>query len=210
MNLENEYLKPVEIESYHLKTIKELSEEQIIELSRIYRNLFNADNKNVIRELGIKGRTIEEGLWNENPYTLEDSVKIIREFFNESYATSILMGQDKGKEIVLGALVVLKRDLENMTSRGYIIDFQIPEGTEFWCEVEVFKREVMQDGNKVSGLTKLMRDKVIKEIHNSKPILLYSSSNNPYMVSAWKKDGFEVVEKMTTFGNKYQSYKIYI
>jgi len=59
MYLENEYLKPVEIESYHLKTIKELSEEQIIELSRIYRNLFNVGFNYEIVKLHLSSASIK-------------------------------------------------------------------------------------------------------------------------------------------------------
>lgn len=92
--------------------------------------------------------------------------------------------------------------------KGDKIEMEIPENTEFWCEVDTFKIEVLQNGVRISGLTQKMREEILSKYKNSNPILLYSSTNNPYMVKAWKKDGFEIVDRMTTFGNKYQSFKL--
>jgi len=206
--IEKEFLEPKEIKNYTFKTLKDLSDSQRYELARIFTTVFNADNINVIKELGIEGRTVKEGLWVEELHTVSDSLEVINSYLGNEYLSCVLLEKSNKEDIVIGAMIIQKRDLENMTSRGYEINFEIPAGTEFWCEVDTFKREVSQSGKRISGLTQKMRNEIILRNKKENPVLLYSSTNNPFMVKAWQNDGFEVIEKMTTFGNKFQSFKL--
>lgn len=206
--LDKRFLVPKEVSGYYFKTFKDLTQDQHRELAMLFATVFNADNINVLEELGIQGKTLNEGLWAEEPYTLDDALEIIKDYLDERYLTCVALEKDSGNDSVIGAMIIQKRDKQNMISKGYKIEMAIPENTEFWCEVDTFKREVLQNGVRISGLTQKMREEILSKYKNSNPILLYSSTNNPYMVKAWKKDGFEIVDRMTTFGNKYQSYKL--
>lgn len=204
----DKYLKPVEIDSFFFTKLEFLNKNQLRELAEIYTTLFNADNINVIKELGLQGRTVTEGLWVEDPHTVENSIETLEYYLSNHCLSAVLMGIKDSNEIVIGALIIEKKDMDNLVSRGYQLSLELPKNVEFWCEVETFKREITLKGEKIRNVSKLMRDEVIKNYKNKNPILIYSSSNNPYMVKSWKNDNFIVVQKMTTFGNKFQSFKL--
>ena len=206
--LYKEYLEPIEIDSFRIVKLKEATKTQLTELAKMYCTIFNADNKEVIKKLNITGKTLKEGLWNEEPYTKKLCEEILNDYKTENYIGVMALGKVKNKEVPLGALVIQIRDLQSLQKKGYAIPFDIPNNTKFWCGIDTFKRDITMDGKILRHLAIIMRNTLVDMYEGIDPILIYSSTNNPVMVKSWKNDMFTVIEKETTFGNKYQSLKL--
>lgn len=204
------YTKPVHVDSDEI-TFKRLSEISSIdrkELAKIYCTLFNQDNKIVLNELGIKGKSSESGIWNEVPYFLSRCRDLIDDYVSDKYFGVCAYGTANNKKIPIGACIYQLRDLANLKSKGYKIPFDIPNNVEYWCAIDTFRLELVVNGIPIKGLANKMRDKVIDFYKKQCPVLEYSSTNNPVMVKSWKKHEFVIVNKETTFGNKFQAFKI--
>lgn len=204
------YTKPIKIdkEDFVYKKLSEISHLDIEELAKIYCTLFNQDNKLLIKELGIKGKSAELGLWNEKPYSLAICEDIIKNYVTDKYFGVCAYGVVESKIAPLGANVYQLRDINNLKSKGYSIPFSIPESTEFWCSIDTFRMDLVFNDNLIKGLVSKMRDEVIALFKKQNPVLLYSSTNNPIMVKFWMNYGFTVVNKETTFGNRFQAFKL--
>jgi hypothetical protein len=202
------YLESVEIESLEFTPLNNLSQIQLTELAKLYTTTFNSDNIEVIKELGIKGKTLPEGLWNEEPYTLEKAFEAVTEFLNPEYHSIVALGKTKETSEIIGLFVIQKKDKVHFESRNYKTPFEVPENVEYWNEVDILRREVALDKNRLKNLSGKMRQEILKSIHTHNPILLYSSTNSPIMVKAWEKNDFTVIERETIFGNKFQAFKL--
>lgn len=199
------YTKPITIdkEEFTYKRMAHISPIDIEELAKIYCTLFNQDNKQLIKELGIKGKSTEVGLWNENPYILSTCVDIISDYMTDKYFGVCAYGLVESKRVPLGACVYQLRDINNLKSKGYLIPFSIPVETECWCAIDTFRLDLVFNGKLIKGLASKMRDEVIALNKKQNPVLLYSSTNNPIMVKSWASYGFTVANNETTFGNKF-------
>jgi len=197
----------LDVEELIFKNIKEVTDEEVLEIAKRYCTIFNEDNIKALDILKIRGKTSEKGIWKEDPYTLESSLEIIEDFKNGDYLGIAALGKFKNKFYVLGGLTIQKRDKERMLMKGYLPPFDTSQIKEYYCAIDTFRRDFTLNGQKISNFSGLMRKKVIEQGNFDFPILIYSSTNNQMMVEAWRKDGFEVIEKETTFGNKYQAFK---
>ena len=204
------YIEPVSIKDKisYIK-ISKASKHHICELAKIYGTLFNSDNRNVLDKLNIFGRTKKEGLWDEKPYTLEICKRIIKEYASSNYFGVVAISKNDKKDIVIGASVYQAINYEKLKEKGIEIPFNIKEDeVEYWVEIDTFRREANLLGTKISYLSNEMRNRALNLFKKEKPVLIYSSTNNPVMVKAWEKDGFTIVKKKTNFGNKYQAFKL--
>ncbi len=204
------YTKPLPVDTERF-TFKKLSEISFLDrdvLAKIYCTLFNQDNKLLIKELGITGKSTEVGIWNEKPYFLPTCKDVINDYVTDKYFGVCAYGVVGGKRVPLGACVYQLRDLDNLKSKGYALPFNIPDNSEIWCAIDTFRVDLVFNGKSVKGLANEMRDYVDKLFKEKNPVLLYSSTNNPIMVKSWRKYGFTIVEKETTFGNKFQAFKL--
>jgi hypothetical protein len=204
------YTKPVHLDNDKItfKRLSEISSTDREELAKIYCTLFNQDNKIVLKELGIKGRSIDSGIWYEEPYSFSRCNDLLTDYVTDKYFGVCAYGAADNKKIPVGACVYQLRDLDNLRNKGYKIPFDIPNNVECWCAVDTFRVELMVNGSLIKGLGNRMRDKVIDFYKKQRPVLEYSSTNNPVMVKSWKKHNFVIVNKETTFGNKFQAFKI--
>lgn len=204
------YTNPLNIDSedFIFKKLSDINNADKEELAKIYCTLFNQDNKIVIEKLRIKGKSCELGIWSEKPHSLYGCRNLLNEYVSNKYFGVCAYGLSNNKKIPVGACVYQPRDLDDLKSNGYKIPFEIPTNIEYWCAIDTFRLELMVNGIIIRGLVNKMRDYLIKQYKNEYPVLQYSSTNNPVMVKSWKKYGFTVVNKETTFGNKYQAFKI--
>ncbi len=204
------YTNPVNIDNDEVtfKILSEISSTDREELAKIYCTLFNQDNKIVLKELGIKGKSSDSGIWNEEPYLLSTCKNLLNDFVSDKYFGVCAYCIANNKKIPVGACVYQLRDLDNLKSKGYEIPFDIPNNIECWCAIDTFRVELMVNGSLIKGLANKMRNKVIDLYKKQRPVLEYSSTNNPVMVKSWKKHNFVIVNKETTFGNKFQAFKI--
>jgi hypothetical protein len=202
------YLESIEIESLQFTPLNNLSQTQLTELAKLYATTFNSDNIEVIKELGIKGKTLPEGLWHEEPYTLERALEAVTEFLNPGYHSIVALGRTRETSEIIGLFVIQKKDKTHFESRNYKAPFELPENVEYWNEVDILRRESTLNGQPLKNLSGQMRDEILKTIPTQNPILLYSSTNSPNMVKAWKKNDFAVIERETTFGNKFQAFRL--
>jgi len=206
----DKYIEPVSIKNKisYIKIV-DVSKYHICELAKIYCSLFNSDNKAALTKLSIPGRTIKEGLWDEAPYTLDMCKKIIKDFTTSDYFGVVAVSKNINKDLVIGASIYQIRNIDELKDKDYKIPFDINENkVDLWCEVDTFRRDVVFAGQKVKYLSNKMRSKTLQLFKNEKSVLIYSSTNNPIMVKSWKKDGFTVIEKTTTFGNRFQAFKL--
>lgn len=204
------YTKPIQIDNDEItfKKLSEISSTDIEELAKIYCTLFNQDNKIVLKELDIKGKSTDSGIWNEQPYSLSMCMGILNDYVTDKYFGVCAYGTANNRKIPVGACVYQLRDLDALKSKGYEIPFDIPNNIESWCAIDTFRVELIVDGGLIKSLAVKMRDKVIDFYKKKSPVLEYSSTNNPVMVKSWKKHNFVIVNKETKFGNKYQAFKI--
>ncbi|RJR27202.1 hypothetical protein C4561_02825 [candidate division WWE3 bacterium] len=204
-----EYIDPINIKSgIRFIKLSEVSNNHINELAKMYCTLFNSDNTNLLKLLDIAGRTNKEGLWSNEPYTYEVCTDIITDYMSENYFGVVALGKAENKDLLIGASIYQIRSLAKIQENVGIIPFKVPEDTEVWCEIDTFRREVTLDGNKVKYLSNKMRFYVLKMYKGNKQVLIYSSTNNPVMLKSWKKDGFTIANKPTSFGNNYQVFKL--
>ncbi len=205
-----QYTKPIPIDKdeFTYKKMSEISSSDIEELAKIYCTVFNQDNRHLIKELSIKGKSTELGIWNEKPYSISSCLEIISDYVSDKYFGVCAYGLVKSKKIPIGASVYQLRDINNLKSKGYIVPFSVPENTEFWCSIDTFRADIIFNGTLIKGLANKMRDQVIAHIKKQSPVLLYSSTNNPRMVKSWVNYGFTIVNKETACGNKFQAFKL--
>ena len=201
------FQKEVYVEEISYLDIPSLSFEQKQELAKFYANTFNSDNKFLIKKLKISGKSVPEGLWDEDPYTLEKALSLIEEYSKPIYQT-IAAFNNQNKNEILGAFILQKRDKNHFDSRNYLAPFQIPEDAEYWDEIDILRRDFFYKKEKIKNFTNMMREEILKKIVSNNKILLYSSTNNPNMVKSWQNNGFSVIERNTTFGNKFQAFKL--
>jgi hypothetical protein len=204
------YTKPIQIDNdeFTFKKLSEISPADKEELTKIYCTLFNQDNKIVLTELGIKGKSTDSGVWDEEPYSLSTCRFLLDDYATDKYFGVCAYGTINNKKIPVGACIYQLRDLGNLKSKGYEIPFDIPNNIEFWCATDTFRVELTVNGSLIRGLAKKMRDKVKDFYKKQWPVLEYGSTNNPVMVKSWRKHGFVIVEKETTFGNRFQAFKM--
>jgi hypothetical protein len=210
--LYSEYLRPLSIQkdSIQFVNINTLTKEELEKVSKLYMSLFNSDNKNLIAQLGIKGRTVLEGLWLEPAYTVERIGHVIATFLHENSYGIVAFGKTlDGKKALLGSSVWEKRNVEQMESKDYLPPFSFSEKADVWCEIDTFRRDLLDEhGVAIKGLASKMRKQITESVKRSGvPLLIYSSTSNPQMVRSWQKDGWTILEKETTFGNKFQAFK---
>jgi hypothetical protein len=190
------------------KKVSDITDNERIQLAKMYCTMFNSDNKNVLRQLNIRGRIVPEGLWTEEPYSLERCVNIIKNYMLDQYFGVVAYTANNSEKMVLGATIFEERSLAAITEKGYKIPFNFPDNVKFWCVIDTFRRDVLVNNKPLKYLANKMTNEVINLFKKEEPILMYSSTNSPIMVKSWKKDGWTIIEKETTFGNKFQAFKL--
>jgi hypothetical protein len=205
-----EYLAPLQLTDSEIKfkRISKITKDEKLQLAKMFCTLFNADNKQVLKELNIRGRTVPEGLWAEEPYSLVKSMGIIKDYMFDQYFGVIAIGTTAAGEQVLGATIFEERSLKALVKKGYEVPFNFPNNARVWAAVDTFRRPIVVNNEPVKYLANRMKNEVIKIYKGKGPVLMYSSTNNPMMIKSWEKDGWTVVNKETTFGNKFQAFKL--
>ena len=207
-NYFDEYLKSIDIDRFEIKKLSQANNEELKDLSKMYCTLFNTDNKKFIKKNKINGRTVKEGLWDEEPYTLKDCSKKSEEYSKGSYLGVIAVGYKENEKFVLGAIITKLSSKEEMNLEGYSCPFDTEYIREYWMGMETFKREFTVRGRRARHFSSIMRHKLIEFYRDPHHILFFSSTNNPILVKTWKNEKIYVIEKNTTDGKKYQGFRI--
>ncbi len=207
-----EYIKTLNLDSptIQYQKISSINSDLKLQLAKMYCTLFNADNKNFIAMFGTTGRTVPEGLWTEEPYSIDTALSLILDYMSAKYigivATTGIPGLDEIK--ALGACIYKKSSFDELSSKGYEVPFLVPDSVELWSGIDTFRRPAQIQSQPLKDLSSKMRNELVNSYKTKNSILMYSSTNNPVMVNALKKDNFTIVEKLTTFGNRFQAFKI--
>lgn len=212
--INEEYLKPIDIriESIRFFDLKNIESTEFHDLVNLYRSIYNSDNKKLISEFSFKGSTEENGIWPEDPWDVKNTKELLKSFISDPNTIAIYAtAKDiENNNIVIGLSAYKNTTKEDFKSRGYSNPFKdaVLDTIPLYYVMETFKRKInSENGDPIRYFSLELKKKVNEEICKKvKKALIFSSTNNKYMLNLFKKEGRTIVEKLENEWGKYQGY----
>jgi hypothetical protein len=198
----SEFVDPIEIlpDSIFFTDMKELREDELMELAQMYMSVFNLNNFEIKQKFNIGNGFWKEPLWNFNK-----AFKRMREL--QKVFSIVAYGNAKdGKDVLLGVCSYELQSLADLQKRWSFSSgqekFNLPEefnnlheNTKIVYAKETFKRFVNDtSGNRISNLASRLKYENEKRIiaRVGLPIAFVATTRNEKMKRTWIKNGYKV------------------